>query len=239
MDGFSYNNIFETKGIEYLIIIGFLLLIIPFWIIINREVSVRAAIKNTIGILTASVLRIPMGLLFSMNHTWSHLGKTGIAEVGLDDFLLHITGDIRFNNLKAPGSIIRKGELLADINHNGKILRVYSPISGRIEETNSVLVQTPSVVNDDPYGKGWLYRIKPERWIQETGNYMVAGDALKWAGLELQRFKDFLAGSFMKYNPEASMLILQDGGELCDRPLADLPPEIWQDFQKSFLDHLG
>ena len=39
MDGFSYNNIFETKGIEYLIIIAFLLMIIPFWIIINREAS--------------------------------------------------------------------------------------------------------------------------------------------------------------------------------------------------------
>jgi glycine cleavage system H protein len=239
MDSFSYNNIFETKGIEYLIIIAFLLLIIPFWIVINRQVSVRAVIKSTLGILSENILRIPMGLLFSKNHTWSHLDKSGVAEVGLDDFLLHITGDIRFNNLKSPGSVISKGELLADIDHNGKLLQIYSPISGKVEETNRLLEETPSLVNEDPYGKGWLCRIRPERWLQETGNFMIAGDALKWTGLELQRFKDFLAGSFRKYNPEASMLILQDGGELCDRPLSDLPAEIWQDFQKSFLDYPG
>jgi hypothetical protein len=54
--------------------------------------------------------------------------------------------------------------------------------------------------------------------------------------MELQRFKDFIAGSVKKYNPEVSMVLLQNGGELCDMPLSGLPDEIWQYFQKSFLD---
>ena len=44
-----------------------------------------------------SILRIPLGLLFSKNHTWAHLEKSGVAEVGIDDFLLHITGDVKFS----------------------------------------------------------------------------------------------------------------------------------------------
>ena len=64
MDGFSYNNIFETKGIEYLIIIAFLLMIIPFWIIINREASIKSQIRNAIGILSEGILRIPQGTSF-------------------------------------------------------------------------------------------------------------------------------------------------------------------------------
>jgi glycine cleavage system H protein len=236
MDGFSYHNIFETKGIEYLIIIGFLIMIIPFWILINKEVSLKTRIKNAVGSLSDGILRIPRGLFFSQNHTWTHLGKTGIAEVGIDDFLLHIAGEVKFTGLRAPGSFIRKGELLAGIEHNGKELRIYSPITGTVSDTNRLLTSAPAVVNEDPYGKGWIYKIEPSEWIEETNTCLMANEALEWSRVELSRFKDFIAGSVMKYSPEAGMLILQDGGELCDRPLADLPDEIWHEFQKSFLD---
>ncbi len=53
MDGFSYTNIFDTKGIEYLIIIAFLVLIIPVWILINRPLKIRAGIGETLGALSA------------------------------------------------------------------------------------------------------------------------------------------------------------------------------------------
>jgi len=236
MDGFSYNNIFETKGIEYLIIIAFLLLIIPFWIMINREVSIRSQIRNAIGTLSEGILRIPLGLLFSKNHTWAHLEKSGVAEVGIDDFLLHITGEVKFSNLKTPGSFIRKGELLASIDHGGKSLQIYSPISGKVTAANGLLIETPSIINEDPYDRGWIYRMTPSSWIEETDTYYMANEALAWTRLELQRVKDFIAGSVKRYNPEVSMVLLQDGGELCDKPLSDLPDEVWQDFQKSFLD---
>ena len=239
MDGFSYNNIFETKGIEYLIIIAFLLMIIPFWIIINKEISIRSQIRNAAGMLSESILKIPLGVLFSKNHTWTHLEKSGVAKVGIDDFLLHITGEVKFRNLREPGSFISKGDLLADIDHDGKILQVYSPVSGKVTDTNKLLSVTPSEVNEDPFEKGWIYKIKPTGWIQETDTYYVANEALEWTRTELLRFRDFVAGSVRKNTPDSSMIILQDGGELCDWPLADLPVEIWKDFQKSFLDSSG
>ena len=239
MDGFSYNNIFETKGIEYIIIIAFLLMIIPFWVIINRQVSLKSQIRHAIGILSESILRIPHGLLFNRNHTWAHLGKSGVAEVGIDDFLLHLTGEVRFTGLKEPGSFIRKGEMLAGIDHNGKILKIYSPISGRVEKINRLLTEDPSAINEDPYENGWICKINPTGWTEETKSYYLADEALAWTKAELQRFKDFLAGSVRKYNPDTSMVILQDGGELYDRPLSDLPDEIWNDFQKSFSRYAG
>jgi glycine cleavage system H protein len=236
MNGFSYNNIFETKGIEYLIIIAFLLLIIPFWLMINRKVSIKSQIRNAIGTLSEGILRIPQGLLFNKNHTWAHLEKSGVAEVGIDDFLLHITGEVKFSNMKTPGSFIRKGELLASIDHSGKSLQIYSPISGRITAANGLLTDTPSIINEDPYERGWIYRMTPSSWIEETDNYFMANEALAWTKVEVQRVRDFIAGSVKRYTPEVSMVLLQDGGELVDRALSDLPDEVWQDFQKSFLD---
>jgi len=236
MDGFSYNNIFETKGIEYLIIIVFLVMIIPFWIIINRQAKKASQIRRTFGNLSAGILKIPQGLFYSKNHTWAFLEKSGTAKVGLDDFLLHITGEVIFSNLKTPGNFINKGELLAYIDQNGKLLQIYSPISGRIINTNTMLYESPGVTNEDPYGKGWIYKIKPSDWIAETDSYYLADEAIAWSKRELERFKDFMAVSMKKYSPETSLVILQDGGELCDQPLSVLPNEVWQDFQKSFLN---
>jgi glycine cleavage system H protein len=236
MDGFSYNNIFETKGMEYLIIITFLIMIIPFWIMINRQSRISGNIQKALGILSAGILRIPFGIFHSRNHTWAFLEKSGNAKVGLDDLLLHFTGEVKFNKLKTPGNFINKGELLADIVQDGKLLQLYSPISGRITKTNTMLYDHPEVLNEDPYGKGWVYMIKPSEWISDTSSCYLAEEAVNWSKSELDRFKDFLAVSMKKYSPETSMVILQDGGELCDKPLSELPDKVWQDFQKSFLN---
>jgi glycine cleavage system H protein len=235
MDQFTYTNIFETKGIEYLAIISFFTILIPFWLFLNRKASIRKEFQEAIGILTTNVLRVPQGLFYSKNHTWTHLEKSGEAKVGLDDLLLHITGEVKFSNLKNPGETINKGDLLAEITQNEKLLSIFSPISGKIVNTNSSLNQHSEMVTAEPYGIGWIYKIKPSDWKAETKAYYLAEEATSWSKMELERFKDFLAESMMKYSPETSALVLQDGGELRDNILSEMPEEVWKDFQKSFL----
>jgi glycine cleavage system H protein len=236
MDGFSYTNIFETKGIEYLAIIAFLILLIPFWIVLNKQVRLGKRIQHALGALSAGILRIPQGIFFSKNHTWAHLERSGSASIGLDDLLMHITGEMHFRSLKDPGESVRKGEILAEFEQEGKKLRVYSPLSGEILRVNGSLAGNPELLNEDPYGAGWLYRIKPSDWRSETASFFVAGETNKWLESELTRFRDFLAHSAMKYAPGDRMVVLQDGGELRDQSLSTMPRELWTDFQKEFLD---
>jgi glycine cleavage system H protein len=236
MDQFIYTNIFDTKGIEYIIIIGFLLLIIPFWIIINHKRVVTGQIRSRVSALSADILKIPQGIFCSKNHTWSFLGKSGIAKVGLDDFILHITGEVKICDLRNPGDTIKKGDLLAEIEQNGKLLKIYSPVSGKIADANTDLYKNVDILNNDPYGNGWIYKIRPSSWISETGTCFLGEEALVWSKKELARFKDFLALSVQKYSPENSLVILQDGGEICGQPLSELPAEVWHEFQQSFLD---
>jgi glycine cleavage system H protein len=236
MDGFTYTNIFETKGIEYIIIIAFLLLIIPFWLAINRRTLLARKIRSTIGVLTAAVLKIPEGVYFNRNHTWTFLEKNGIAKVGVDDFLMHITGEVKVNPIFSEGDKIKKGDLLMMADNAGKVLRIYSPVSGEVTGTNPLLEEEPDTVMKDPFGRGWVYKIKPSNWIAETSSLYMAGEAIAWTKRELDKFKDFLARSMKKNTPEISLVTLQDGGELIDRPLSEMPDEVWQDFQKSFLN---
>jgi len=235
MDGFSYSDIFATKGIEYLIIITFLVLLIPFWLILNKQTEISQKIQKALGFLSAGILRIPQGLFYSKNHTWMFMEKSGSTLVGLDDLLLHITGEVKFNNHKNRGEMIRKGDLLTEIDQNGKLLRILSPISGKIININDTINENPGILNEDPYGKGWIYKIKPSNWLAEAKACYFAEEATTWSTDELERFKDFMAVSVKNYATEPAMVILQDGGELNDHTLSAFPDELWKDFEKEFL----
>ena len=234
MNGFTYTNIFEMKGFEYLAIVVFFVILIPFWLLLNKKVKVTRQIQGALGTLTESTLNVPQGVFFSRYHTWTHLEKSGLAKVGLDDLLMHITGEVAFNNLKKSGERVWKGDLLAEIDQKGKTLKIFAPISGEIVEANSMLSQSPELLNDDPYIKGWMYKIKPSAWVADTNSYYLAEEATTWSRQELERFKDFLATSMGKLSPEPST-ILQDGGELRDQPLSEMPDEVWKEFQDDFL----
>ena len=236
MESFSRVDIFDTKGIEYLFVIGYLLFLIIFWNIANKHERILKQVKKVISTLSAGILRIPQGLFYNKYHTWTHLEESGAASVGLDDFLQHLTGEIKLTSLKNPGETIKKGDLLTQIDKDGKYLKVFSPISGEIIDTNSTLNENPGILNEDPYEKGWIYKIKPFDWKKETNSYLFAEEATTWAAKELDRFKDFLNGGPMKeFSSEPSMILLQDGGEIRDNILSELPNEVWIDFQEEFL----
>jgi glycine cleavage system H protein len=237
MEGFSIVDIYDTKGTEYLFVIGYLIILILFWRLASKPVNVLSKIRDAVSTLSVKILNIPQGIYFNKNHTWAHLGESGAARVGVDDFIQHIIGDLQLSGLKEAGEPIKKGELLAEIVQKGKTLKVFSPISGEVIEANDMLAEDPGLINDDPYQKGWLYQIKPSNWIKDTSSCLLAEKASDWSEKELIRFKDFLSmGAMRKYTSEPAMLMLQDGGEIVDHVLSELPDEVWKDFQQEFLD---
>ncbi len=235
MNEFSYSDIFATKGIEYLVVISFLLLLIPFWLILNKQTTIAEQFRQVFGSLSFNMLKIPQGLFYGRNHTWMHMEKSGVAKVGLDDLLLHLTGEVKCILARSPGDYIHKGDLFTELKQDGKLLRILSPVSGKIVEINSALMETPQAMNNDPYGKGWIYKIKPSNWISEVSGCYFASEATAWSEKELEKAKKFLALSTRKYFPEYSMVVMQDGGELCDHTLSGLPESIWKDFENEFL----
>ena len=237
MENFSRVDIFDTKGIEYLFVIGYLLFLIIFWNVASKHERIIKQIKKVISTISSGILRIPQGIFYNKYHTWTHLEESGEARVGLDDFLQHIAGEVKFTQLKNPDDLIKKGDLLTEIEQDGKHLKIFSPVSGRVLASNSSLNENPEIFNEDPYKKGWIYKIKPSDWINETNTYLMAEDASDWSSKELVRFKDFLTGEPMsKYSSQPSMVLLQDGGEIRDNILSELPKEVWTDFQEEFLN---
>ncbi|MDP3444639.1 MAG: hypothetical protein Q8T08_17410, partial [Ignavibacteria bacterium] len=110
MEGFFYSNIFETKGLEYILTIIFFALLIPFWLILNNRAAIKKGIQRALGVLSPARLNIPEGILHSQNHTWLYLFKSGTARVGADDLLMRIMGEVTIQPLKNLGEFVKLGE---------------------------------------------------------------------------------------------------------------------------------
>ena len=235
MSEFTYHNLFETKGIEYIITIVFFLLLIPFWILLNRKEKSEQTVTVLKGILTPAFLTSPKGLFYGKNHTWAFMQKSGMARVGLDDLLVHLTGDVKVSLLKNVGEEVKKGELFAELEKDGKRLKIFSPVSGSVVKSNARLIADAAVLQADPYGQGWLMEIEPANWVSETSGYYLAERATEWLKTEFSRFKDFVIQTISAQSMENAQLVMQDGGELMDQTLKNLPEDTWNNFQKEFL----
>lgn len=235
MNGFTYHNIFDTKGIEYLAIIAFFLLLIPFWLILNRRPGKLRVSGRNRGVLDPSRIRVPAGYYHSNFHTWSFLERTGLARIGADDLLMHLVGKVTFHHLKTAGDRILKGEAIAEMEQDGKKLLILSPVSGEVVSVNQLAKEQPAVLHEDAYGEGWMYSVKPRAWIEETRSFHLADDAKDWITKELERFRGFISTATLVPGSGQLSMVMQDGGELRDQPLSECPEEVWKEFQTQFI----
>ena len=178
----------------------------------------------------------PKGLYFDKTHTWAFMEKDGNVKVGIDDFLQHITGTLTRIIMKGTGEKVRKGEKIITLIRDGKQLNIYAPISGTILEQNKTLILEASLLNSSPFSEGWVYLIEPKNWVRENQFLFMAERYKEWLNDEFSRLKDFFAASVRSNTAVYTHIILQDGGELTDNILAEMGPEVWEDFQTKFID---
>lgn len=235
MNALIYSGLFETKGVEYIIIIAFLALLIPFWLVINKNNKIAVEVTRVFDTLTKRILNIPKGVYYSRNHTWAFLEESGNAKIGLNDFLATVIGNVEVKMIVSPGETISKGEVIAEMKQGDKHLKIFSPLTGIVAETNAAITGHPELLINDPCKEGWLCAVQPSQWKADTGSFLMADDAIRWILTEVGRFKDFLAVSMVRQSQEPLLLSLQEGGEIQPHILEEMNSEIWEEFQKSFL----
>ncbi len=202
----------------------------------KRNVKVPALSVDSIRVFNAASVSVPQGIYFDKTHTWAFMEKNGVVKIGIDDFLLHITGPLNRVKMCAPGEKIRKGEPAISIIRDGKQLTINAPISGTILSRNIQLIADSAPLHSSPFQDGWIYTIEPSNWTRELQFLIMADTYKEWLKKEFSRLKDFLAISILKNQAEFSPILLQDGGELKDNLLEDFGPEVWEEFQMKFIN---
>lgn len=104
-------------------------------------------------------MNFPDDLYYSNEHTWLKItGNQGL--VGITDFAQEEMGDIVYLELPEEGTEIKKDKTFGVIESTKTVSELYSPVSGEIIEYNSTLLDNPELINEDPYGEGWMIRIE-------------------------------------------------------------------------------
>ena len=184
----------------------------------------------------ADIVPGPEGFYYDKTHTWTFMEKDGLIRVGIDDFLQHVTGTITRIIMKEPGEIVRRGEKILTLTKFGKQLNLYSPVSGTIKARNAKLHENSSLVNTSPYAEGWVYLVEPKNWLREIQFMWMGEKYSEWLKDEFARLRNFFEGTLKTHHANLEYIVLQDGGELRDNLLADLGPEVWEEFQRNFID---
>ncbi len=104
-------------------------------------------------------MNIPDNLKYTKGHEWIRV-EGDEAYVGISDYAQSELGDIVFVEIETVGETLDKGEAFGTIEAVKTVSDVYMPASGEVLEVNPVLENTPEVVNKDPYGEGWMIKIK-------------------------------------------------------------------------------
>ena len=100
-------------------------------------------------------MKIPAELLYSTDHEWVKV-ENGKAIIGITDFAQDQLGDVVFVEVPEADTEINGGDGLSTIESVKAVSDVYSPISGKVIEDNEELTDAPQLINEDPYGKGWI-----------------------------------------------------------------------------------
>jgi glycine cleavage system H protein len=109
---------------------------------------------------------IPEDLRYTAEHEWlTPLQPTGDGEathkVGITDFAQNALGDIVYVQLPEVGAEVKAGESFGEVESTKSVSELYAPVTGTVAAVNDKLADAPDLLNTDPYGEGWLVRIRP------------------------------------------------------------------------------
>ena len=111
---------------------------------------------------------IPGDLKFLKSHEWARVEDNGTVKVGISDHAQGLLGDLVYVELPSVGDKVQAGNACAVVESVKAASDVYAPISGKVTAVNSALSDKPETINEDAYGEGWIFVVKPSNLAEEN-----------------------------------------------------------------------
>ncbi len=105
-------------------------------------------------------MNIPDDLLYTREHFW--VKKGDVAICGITDYAQNELGDVIFVELSEVGKKVKQGDKIGEVESIKTVSYLYAPLSGEVVEVNGELDKKPELINQSPYGEGWICKIQPE-----------------------------------------------------------------------------
>ena len=122
---------------------------------------------------------VPADLKYTKSHEWVRTLPDGTVELGITDHAQHALGDLVFVEVPEAGRVVKAGEPCAVVESVKAASDVYAPLAGEVTAGNPTLSEEPDTVNTDPYGEGWLMRLRPAPGALAAAALLSAADYQK------------------------------------------------------------
>jgi glycine cleavage system H protein len=106
-------------------------------------------------------MNYPDDVVYTREHEWVRVEDGGRVRVGITDFAQDALGDVVYVDLPEAGTDVRGGDAFGEVESTKSVSDVYSPVGGTVVEKNGALEDAPELVNEDPYGDGWMIVVQP------------------------------------------------------------------------------
>ncbi len=116
-------------------------------------------VNFTKNINNEEIMKIPENLKFTHDHEWVR-SEGEFAVVGITDFAQGELGDVVFVEIETEGETLPKGEIFGTVEAVKTVSDLFMPVGGEVTEVNEALAGNPELVNKDPYGEGWMIKVK-------------------------------------------------------------------------------
>lgn len=226
----SWGGMFATKGMEYLLVIVYAAFFIPIAVLLHRVVVRKPEVVEPSPAFVGhdgAWFSLPEGFSVHRGHAWAVAEGDGVFRIGIDDFAGRLIGEPTSLTLPSQGRMIDQGQRGWQIGVHGDTLEVLSPVHGEVLEVNDEAVASPAVVAADPYGKGWLMRVRATHPDSVMANLLSGRLARAWY--------DDVEDQVRNVMRDRLGTVLQDGGTLVRGFARELAGEQWTDLVAEFL----
>jgi glycine cleavage system H protein len=226
-------SVYPAKMLEYTLAIGYMLLFIPFWryvqggkrvaVEVHAHAPARAAIPAARPFYSGW-FQVPAGVHLHPGHTWARLEPDGLVAVGADDFAHKLVGPARVE-LPHLGDHVAQGEPALALVQADRRVPMLAPVDGTVVAVNAGAREKADRA-DDPYGAGWLFKVKPPRLAANLRQLLSDAPAHRL----LEEASERLA---LRMSPELGQ-VLQDGGVPIHGIAQELAGDEWDALARSF-----
>lgn len=169
---------------------------------------------------------VPASVRYHPGHTWVQHERKNVNRVGADAFAAAFAGTVDRIELPKPGQWVRQGQKVVSFFRNGEKIEMVSPVEGEVVEINTALLTNPTLLREEPYGKGWLMNVFSPDEDSPARNLLPASLVPVWMREAADRL--------FALQPQLAGVTAADGGQPVTDPAATLDAETWKRAAREF-----
>ncbi len=132
---------------------------------------------------------LPEDLYYEKNHFWVK-AEGDLLVMGMDEFAIKMAGEIVYVQLPPEGKRLEAGKKFAKIESGKWLGKVYAPVSGELAESNEALEENATIINEDCYGMGWMFKIRPDNMEDINNLIHDPKDIEVWILEDIEKYKE-------------------------------------------------